>query len=602
MGNGKVLRNIDAAEKFIHHIPRSQTRAEYTLFDVGVSSRNFESPAKRIFDILLAGFGLIFSSPLWVLIALAIIIEDGFPVFIRQNRIGKAGRLFKNYKFRSMKKHTLLEKVNMQAQEHDLRITMVGKILRRCAMDELPQLLNILLGDISFVGPRALLPNEAEVHTHTNGGTLNITEIPGFARRITVIPGLTGIAQIYAPRDILRKHKFKYDLLYIRKRSFWFDIKLILISFLVTFRSSWEKRGTKLNILKTRHFVRENIPSAEAARSLEKRFAEDRRKWRKGEAGTRRFRDDIMTWAPLVVFLILIFPVFNLYDKTIYTWDHFKIFGDTIRVFFPVTPLFVLTTLWGVVRDFSHVFAYAFVTFLLFRGFTQKGKVVKINHFVYTSSLLFVLCMLDETIQAFMPSRGFEVTDIMLNLLSAALVLLIMHHRYHSKIVAAESIWYSSKVASIIRAWLLPVSYVCILMFAANILFTNHNTVCVIDQFVASVKPPVNYGTLCMWVGKTRDYSHIIVYAIFTVLVFSALSKTATWSFARCLILAALIGVSFGVGDELVQGLMRGRSSSLTDWFIDVAGVSVGIVFMIIHNAHAMRSETKNCRRTFPGM
>ncbi|MBN2620133.1 VanZ family protein [candidate division WOR-3 bacterium] len=593
MGNGKVLRSIDVTEKLLAYVPRGTGNVAQDNTSTNRQSALHEFPAKRIFDILLAGFGLIFSSPLWALIALAIIIEDGFPVFIRQNRIGKAGRLFKNYKFRSMKKHTLLEKVNMQAQEHDLRITMVGKILRRCAMDELPQLLNILFGDMSFVGPRALLPNEAEVHTHTNGGTLNIAEIPGFARRITVIPGLTGIAQIYAPRDIPRKYKFKYDLLYMRKRSFWFDIKLILISFLVTLRSSWEKRGTKLNLLKTRHFVPENIPSAEAARSLEKRFAEDLRKWRKGETGIRRFPDFIITWAPLAIFLILIFPFFNLYDRTLYTWDHFKIFGDTIRVFAPETPLYVLTTLWGVVRDFSHVFAYAFVTFLLFRGFTQKGKVVKINHFVYTSSLLFVLCMLDETIQAFMPSRGFEVTDIMLNLLSAALVLLIMYHRYHSKIVAAESIRYSSKVASIIRAWLPPVVYVGILMIIANFVMTNDNTLYAINQFAAAFKPQVNHGTLCMWVGKTRDYSHIIIYAMLTLLVFRALRKTWTWSFVRYVIFAMIIGLNLGMGDELIQSLIIGRSASLTDWIIDVQGVGLGIVYLVIHNLRRIKFKAK---------
>ncbi len=208
---------------------------------------------KRPFDLLLAGLGMIMSSWLWALIAAAIMIEDGFPFIIRQPRIGRCGRLFWAYKFRSMKRQALDEKVNVQAVENDPRVTFCGRLLRRCAMDELPQLLNIFIGDMSFVGPRALLPREREVgacHQHTNGGSLGLAAVPGFNDRIMVRPGLTGIAQVWAPRDIARRQKFKYDLLYIRKMSLILDLRLILVSFLVTFCSSWERRDAKIGLLK----------------------------------------------------------------------------------------------------------------------------------------------------------------------------------------------------------------------------------------------------------------------------------------------------------------------------------------------------------------
>ena len=174
---------------------------------------------KRPFDIFVSGIGLIVSSWLWVLIAIAIIFEDGFPVFIRQKRIGKGGKLFKSYKFRSMSKSTLNEKINIQACENDHRVTGVGKVLRMTAFDELPQLLNIFLGDMSFVGPRALLPIEREVNGDGEED-IHICDIPGYDKRVKVCPGLTGIAQVYAPRDLPRKYKFKYDLLYIKKMNF----------------------------------------------------------------------------------------------------------------------------------------------------------------------------------------------------------------------------------------------------------------------------------------------------------------------------------------------------------------------------------------------
>ena len=146
-----------------------------------------------------------------------------------------------------MRKSALTEVIQTQAQADDDRITKVGRLLRKSAMDELPQLINILLGDMSFVGPRALLPREVEVNGDRK--IVRIEEIPGYEKRILLRPGLTGIGQIFADRDLPRKYKFKYDLLYLKKMSAFCDMKLIALSFLVSFRATWEKRGRKLSLL-----------------------------------------------------------------------------------------------------------------------------------------------------------------------------------------------------------------------------------------------------------------------------------------------------------------------------------------------------------------
>jgi lipopolysaccharide/colanic/teichoic acid biosynthesis glycosyltransferase len=132
----------------------------------------------------------------------------------------------------------------VQAVENDPRVTRIGKILRATAMDELPQLINILKGDMSFVGPRALRPEEKEVHG--NPDETDIEKIPGYKERLAVRPGLTGMAQVHLPTDALRKKKFEYDLLYIKNQSFLLDLKLIFLSFWITFRGKWESRNKKL--------------------------------------------------------------------------------------------------------------------------------------------------------------------------------------------------------------------------------------------------------------------------------------------------------------------------------------------------------------------
>ena len=199
---------------------------------------------KRLFDISLAAVGLIVSTPLWLIIPAAIKLEDGGPVFFPQDRVGRGGRSFGALKFRSMVPDAEARTGPVQAAENDPRVTRVGRVLRATAMDELPQLWNIFTGDMSFVGPRPLRPGEVEVRG--DGQMIPLSEIPGYEARHRVRPGLTGLTQVYAARDITRTSKFRLDRLYLRRTSLCLDLKLIVLSFWITGRGAWESRERKV--------------------------------------------------------------------------------------------------------------------------------------------------------------------------------------------------------------------------------------------------------------------------------------------------------------------------------------------------------------------
>lgn len=193
---------------------------------------------KRAFDYSLALLGLFIFSPLWLIFSLAIWLEDRGPIFYIQERVGKNSRIFKGIKFRSMRPDAEEGIGPVQAKENDPRVTKIGRFLRKTAMDELPQLLNILKGDMSFVGPRALRPMETEPTDASR--VRGIFHIPGFEKRASIEPGLTGVAQVFASRSLTREEKFKYDLWYVDNMSLWVDIRLIVKSILTTFRARWD--------------------------------------------------------------------------------------------------------------------------------------------------------------------------------------------------------------------------------------------------------------------------------------------------------------------------------------------------------------------------
>jgi lipopolysaccharide/colanic/teichoic acid biosynthesis glycosyltransferase len=189
---------------------------------------------KRAIDMVLVTLATLLTLPLWVPVAIAIWMTDRGPLFFRQMRSGLHGEAFEVVKFRTM----IVARPGDAAGwtvANDPRVTKVGKFLRRTAIDELPELLSIWRGDMSFVGPRALPVDEQR---YLEG------QIPDFARRLDVRPGLTGLAQVYDLTDAPRT-KLRYDLEYTTKISLALDIKIVALSVINTFAARWDRRTGK---------------------------------------------------------------------------------------------------------------------------------------------------------------------------------------------------------------------------------------------------------------------------------------------------------------------------------------------------------------------
>ena len=176
---------------------------------------------KRFVDILLSLLAMIIASPVMLLVALAIKIEDGGPVFYRQDRVTLNGKVFSILKFRSMIVDAEKNGKSQPATGRDPRITKVGNLIRATRIDELPQIINILKGDMSIVGPRPERVEHVEQYTR---------DLPEFAYRLKVKGGLTGYAQIYGKYNTSAYDKLRLDLMYIENYSILLDIKLILLT------------------------------------------------------------------------------------------------------------------------------------------------------------------------------------------------------------------------------------------------------------------------------------------------------------------------------------------------------------------------------------
>lgn len=176
---------------------------------------------KRIFDIVVSAVGVVALSPVMLLIALAIKIDDGGKIFYKQKRLTIDAREFYVYKFRSMIADAEKDGVPRLATDKDSRVTRVGKFLRKCRLDELPQLINILKGDMSVVGPRPERPELTEKYER---------EMPEFKFRLKVKAGLTGYAQVTGVYDTTPYDKLKMDLMYIEKYSFVMDLRIVLMT------------------------------------------------------------------------------------------------------------------------------------------------------------------------------------------------------------------------------------------------------------------------------------------------------------------------------------------------------------------------------------
>ncbi|KPI49278.1 sugar transferase [Clostridioides sp. ZZV15-6383] len=172
---------------------------------------------QRIMDLVLAIIGLVIGLPLIAIFGILIKIEDKGPITYKQERLGKCGRRFYIYKLRSMR--TDAEKFGAQwAEKDDPRITKVGKFIRKTRIDEIPQLFNILKGDMGLIGPRPERPNFTVQFNE---------EIPGFINRLAIKPGLTGWAQVNGGYEITPEEKLKEDIYYIKNRSILLDFKIL---------------------------------------------------------------------------------------------------------------------------------------------------------------------------------------------------------------------------------------------------------------------------------------------------------------------------------------------------------------------------------------
>ena len=192
--------------------------------------------AKRVSDLVILTLAHVLLLPLWIVlwtaIPLAVWLSDRGSVFYKQPRVGRHGTVFTVLKFRTMVPHPD-QLGQVVAQHEDPRITRVGRILRKTALDELPQVLNIWKGDMSFVGPR---PEQPAIHAKI------VRELPDFRQRLVVRPGLTGMAQVYGEYFPPPSVKLSYDLQYIENMSLWLDLRLLFASVRRTILANWDLR------------------------------------------------------------------------------------------------------------------------------------------------------------------------------------------------------------------------------------------------------------------------------------------------------------------------------------------------------------------------
>lgn len=203
---------------------RARQRAKLALWELTLGG---VLTLKRLLDIAISGTALLLFSPFLLLVALLVYVDNPGPIFYTQIRVGQDGRLFRFYKFRSMRvgadkmKDALIQQNESKdgvifKMKNDPRITRVGKYLRRFSVDEAPQILNVLFGDLAIVGPRPPLPREVALYTLED------------RKRLHVKPGLTCFWQIQGRSDIPFKDQVRLDLQYISSQSLWMDIVIIL--------------------------------------------------------------------------------------------------------------------------------------------------------------------------------------------------------------------------------------------------------------------------------------------------------------------------------------------------------------------------------------
>lgn len=209
-------------ERETGHVQLDSLNPSWMVYSDGFQLTSRRNAAKRMFDVAVSLILLLLTLPVTLLTALLIFLESGSPIFYRQERVGECGQVFKVLKFRSMRHDAEKEGTPQWAKKNDDRVTRIGKVIRSLRIDELPQIINVLRGDMSFVGPRPERPYFVEQLAG---------EIPHFLNRHTVKPGITGWAQIRYPygssvEDALQK--LQYDLYYVKNHSLFLDLIILL--------------------------------------------------------------------------------------------------------------------------------------------------------------------------------------------------------------------------------------------------------------------------------------------------------------------------------------------------------------------------------------
>lgn len=176
---------------------------------------NWQLKVKRLLDIFIAGFGLILTLPLWLVIALLIRLTSSGPVFFVQERVGQYGKIFKIYKFRTMCQGAEWQGAGLEIEKQDKRITTIGRYLRMTSLDELPQFINVLKGEMSIIGPRPALPCQVDKYTERQ------------KKRLIFKPGITGLAQVEGRNLLTWEQKIEKDIKYIEQYSLWLDFKIL---------------------------------------------------------------------------------------------------------------------------------------------------------------------------------------------------------------------------------------------------------------------------------------------------------------------------------------------------------------------------------------
>jgi sugar transferase (PEP-CTERM system associated) len=217
----RVLDLASYFERALGQLRLDSLRVGWLIFGEGFRQNWRRTSIKRLFDVLVAAFLLLLALPVMMLTAILIVLEDGFSVFYRQERVGLDGRLFKVIKFRSMFNDAESDGKPRWATLDDDRVTRVGRLIRKLRIDELPQLYNVLVGDMSLVGPRPERPYFVDQLTR---------DIPFYAVRHSVKPGLTGWAQVmykYGATVEDSVQKLQYDLYYVKNHTLFLDILIL---------------------------------------------------------------------------------------------------------------------------------------------------------------------------------------------------------------------------------------------------------------------------------------------------------------------------------------------------------------------------------------